>query len=253
MKNLKKISKFAFFPLVITVLSLVSCSKEQEIESKPVLRVVTASDYPPFEFMKSGKLVGFDVDLVQLIGYELDMDVVLSDMEYSSLLAAVNTGRADFAIAAFTVTPERQKNVDLSIEYYAPKLALLSMKNRQIGDFAELNGKKLGVQMGSTNEALAKERMSEVEGLELLSRSKYTDLVQELKVGRVDAILMESAQARAFAEANEGLFAKEISDQPQAYAIALKKNSPYTEKINAALKKIIESGKLEALKQKWVK
>jgi len=122
----------------------------QKVKEAGVLRVGTSADYPPFEYYNDQfKLDGFDVALIDAIGEKLGVKVDLNDFAFDGLPTAVAIGQADVAIAALSVTPDRQAIADFSNVYYVGDDAVLSRPEadpEKIKDAAALANVRLGVQ-----------------------------------------------------------------------------------------------------------
>jgi polar amino acid transport system substrate-binding protein len=226
-------------------------------DAKPTEKVLIAglsADYPPFELIKDGAIVGFDVDLANKIAKKLGYKVQIKDMKFASLVSALQTGRIDFAISSMNATEERRKNVDFSIEYYTPKYAMIHKKDKPIASVNDLNGKIIGVQNGTTMETFLQDQLKSGKSFKLISLDKNTLMIEEVKVGRMDGVLAEVAQAKAFMKRNQGIISySDIGLGGQGYAVAFKKGSLLTKEFNKAIKSLDESGELKKLELKWVK
>ena len=80
------------------------------------------------EYYEDNKIVGVDVDFAQAIADKLGMELTVNDMEFDSIIAAVDSGKADFGAAGMTVTKEREKQVDFSDSYYTGKQMIIVKK-----------------------------------------------------------------------------------------------------------------------------
>lgn len=241
------------FSLITLLCGFLGCSKKNtfNLEAKE-LTLVTSGDYPPFEFVKSGAIVGLDIDIAKSIAQYLGVTLKIEDIGFSNIIPALNAGRADFAMAGLSVTPERQENVDFSIVYYQPSLAILTHQDKTIPTIANLTGKTLGAQMGSIMEQFVKEKSTQMPGITLISLAKNPDLVQELKVGRVDGVVLEAAQAAAFAENHADLAFSVLPNAVPGYAIAFPKQSPWVEKFNQAIAILNANGQIQAIENEWL-
>lgn len=238
---------FSFFCLLI----LQGCNPE-ETDGPKTLSLVTSADYPPFEFQKNGEVVGFDIDLANLIAEELGLKLVIQDVAFNSIIPTLNSGRADFAMSGLTVTPERLQNVDFSDVYFDPSLAILSSEKNPIDHVMALEGKHAGAQLGSIMEQFLREQSSKIKGMEIKVLPKNPDLVQELKVGRLDAVILEVAQAAAFAKVYPELIVTILPHKIDGYAIAFPKKSKWIDPFNTAIGKLKRDGRLQALEQEWL-
>lgn len=242
---MNKIKKLISIILAGVTLVLSGCFEDES--KRKVIRVGLSSDYPPFEFVKDGEIVGFDVDLARLLAEKLDKELEIVDMEFSGLIMALKAGRVDFVMAGLTVTEPRARIIDFSDVYYNTSIAVLYKESDLIGD--DLKEIKLGAQMGSIPEKWAKEHS----GKEVLALAKYPPLVQELKVGRIEGVVMEVPQAKEFVKSNTGLAYKVYEvNQKEGYAIGLRKGSYLKKKMDKALRQLRATGRIDELKEKWM-
>lgn len=217
------------------------------------LIMVTSADYPPYEFRKTGsggEIVGFDVDIAKYITRELGYELEIRDTDFSGIIPALQSGRADFAMAGMTPTPERRQNVDFSDIYYEAKNTIVAEKGANLKTIANLAGKKVGVQLGSTQEKFAKEN---IKGAKIISLNKTGDLIQEIKADRINAAIIEDTIAKGFVANNPDLefIAIPSSAEEAGSAIAFPKNSPLVQPFNKLLQRMKQTGEIEILIKKW--
>ncbi len=248
MKN--QIIKITFcLTIALTSILFIGCGEKN---NKNTLILGCSADYPPFEFKMNGKIVGFAPDLANLICKKLGYSLEIKDMDFSSLIAALNSGRIDFIMSSMTVTEERMKRIDFSQVYYEAKLAVIYRKNNIVDTVEKMIDKKIGVQLGTTMELFIKEKAKQSPSINILSLNRNPELIQELKIGRIDAIVIEQSQVEHFAKANTDLTYSILNDNAaEGYAIAFPQKSNLKEKFNKALNEIKESGELQALLKKW--
>jgi polar amino acid transport system substrate-binding protein len=237
--------------------------QQAEASAKSILVMGTSAEYPPFEFRKDSNLVGFDIDLAKEITSKLGYELKIIDMEFGAILPALQSGQVDFVMAGMTVTEERKKNVDFSEVYFQNSFALISRKKMPYFTEKDLVGKKLGVQLGSTMEKAGKLRASNVKGLKLISLGKNSILIEELKAGRLDALVMEKVQANAFSKVHGDLVYCDLPEWNKAstegYAVAFSKKIGSVAKkedlqrqFNEALTQLKQEGKINQISEKWI-
>lgn len=217
------------------------------------LIMVTSADYPPYEFRKTGsgdEIIGFDVDIAKYITRELGYELEIRDTDFSGIIPALQSGRADFAMAGMTPTPERRKNVDFSDIYYEAKNTIVAKKDSNLKTIENLSGKRVGVQLGSTQEKFAKEK---IKGAKIVALNKTGDLIQEIKSNRIDAAIIEDAIAKGFIANNPDLEFNTIpnSAEDAGSAIAFPKGSPLAQPFNKVLQQMKQTGEMDALVKKW--
>lgn len=230
------------FCLCISLVFLAACGRESTQEAQEPIVVITSPDSPPFEFKDTAhagdQVIGFDMDVVHKLGELLGRPIKIIEGEFSTLIPSLQSGRADMAIAYFSVTEERKKSIDFSDPYYTSKKDLLVLETSLITSEKDLEGKKLGVQLGSASEMMAQKWEKEMPNLSLVSLNKIGDLVQELKNGRIQAVLAEDVVVKKVATSTTGLKVINLNNPGDSLAIAFPKGSPLVAPVNNALKKM---------------
>ncbi len=222
-------------------------------ETKAVLTVGTNAEFPPFEYVgDDGQPDGFDMALIRAIGEKLGMEVVIENMEFSTLVASIGT-KLDVAIAGMTVTDERKQSVDFSDSYYEAVQYVILPVDSDIKTAADLEGKKIGVQLGTTGDFI----VEEIEGATAAQFSKAVDTVNDLINGRVDCVIIDKNPALVF----ESKFKDQVvavdgaqfGFEPEYYAIAMPKgDTELADKINGALKELKEDGTFDNLVKTYI-
>lgn len=218
---------------------------------------LTSSGYEPYEIIDaSGKLTGFDIELAEAIASELGYTVKWVDMDFGGIIGALQSGRGDFAIAAITPDEDRAKAVDFTDLYYEQLDASENYAVALQGSATSMSGlenAKVGVQLGTIQESVVNDLQSEY-GYKVDARSVLGELIQEVKVGRLDYVVVEKVVAEQFASTNPDLviFPMTIEDESNAgNAIALPKGSELTVEFNQALQTLQANGTVDALMKKW--
>ncbi len=242
-----------FFTLCLMFLCLTGCEKSaKEGEKKPLI-VIISPDNPPFEFKETAhdgdQVVGFDVDVVKELSKRLGRPLKIVEADFTSLIPSLQSGRADMAISELAPTEERRKSVDFSDIYYVNKSSFLVPENSPLTSEKDLTGQKLGVQLGSINETLARKWAETIPALSLTSLNKVGDLVQELKNGRVQAILVGDQVARNIARSTPGVKVITVDSSGGNLAIAFPKGSPLVASANEVLKGMKDE--IAHIAEKW--
>jgi len=223
------------------------CSKNQD--SNKLVYAVTA-DYPPFEYISSGILTGFDVELAELIAEKLGKKAEFKDIQFSSILPAVQSGIVDAAISTLTITEQRKKNFDFSIPYYFESLAIVYDQDTPLTSKNDLMEKTIACQLGSTMEIWLKDNAQKAT---IITLDTNLFAIEALKAGRVDGVLIDTAQAKVFTNKNSSLAYKVIANADTGYGIAMKKDSPLVAMINEAIQNLQDTGELAKLQKKYFK
>ena len=242
--------KKSFIIIVFALLAMImaGCS-DKEVHK---IKLGTSPDYPPFEFKQEGKIIGFDIDLFELIARYLDKDVEIIEMDFHSLIPALQAGKIDVVAAGLTITKERLENIDFSDTYYNAAIVSITKKGKSIEMISDLANKKIGVQLGSIMETFAKEQKNHYPDIKIVSLANNLNLLQELKLGRIDILLAEEGQIKEILSSNPGLTAKILAKTGDGYAFGFAKNSKLIEEFNLAIKELQSLGEINLIKQKWL-
>lgn len=239
-------------------LSLIACGAKKEdkdllttIKDNKKLIVGLSADYAPYEFhtMIDGKdeTVGFDVDLAKEVAKDMGVELELKEMEFDALIGALKAGQIDMIISGMNPTDERKEQMDFSDIYYESQHAVLikSADKEKFKTLEDLKGKKIGAQLGSTQQDIAVEAVGE-ENVTLLPN--VNNLILELKTGKVEAIITEEPVVKMAIKTNPEMILSDIIIQSEdiGNAIGLKKDSPeIVEQVNKTIKRLKDSGDLE--------
>ena len=243
--------------LLMAVMMVAGCGggdkKAPAVQAPKVLKVGTEPTFAPFEFQKEGskEFDGFDMDLIRAIGKQLNMKVEILNMGFDALIPAINAGNIDLAIAGMSITPDRQKAVDMSDPYYVSGLVVVVGKdNAAVKSVNDLNNKGIAVQIGTTGA----ERAAKVPGAKVKNFNTNAEVFLELKNKGVEAVIIDKPVAEYFLATGGGKdYAKIVGDtmEAESYGISLKKNSPLTKDINKALLDLKKNGEYDKLYTKW--
>ncbi len=235
------------------LLTLAACSRDENFADKDEIIVATSADNPPYEYIQDGKVIGFDIDIINAIGNELGKKVVIKNLDFPALLPSLSTNSVDMVIAALTMTDERKIHIDFSDGYAATTMVVMFKKEDDFKSLNNLNGKVIGVQSGSSWEAYANSLVGKIPDIRIKALANNLILVEELKSGNVDALIMEEMQVKKFEENIPNLNSFPLMDTRQEFAIALPHGAELTNIVNGAIKQLKESGELTKIKEKWVK
>ena len=247
MKFLNKITSLLF---LLASMLLVSCSSDNSDK----FVIATSPDNPPYEFFKSGKVVGFDIDLAEALAKKMDKELDLKNMDFSGLIPALSSGRVDAVIAAISATESRKKHVDFSDVYNESRVAILSKKISLIKDMKSLEGKRVGVQLGTSWEQILRQEIKKQPSINMVNMTNNLSLIEELKNNRVSAVVLEKKQAEKFSEQYpEFSFFLMDDSNISKFVVVLQKDSKHREKINKAIESLRADGTLEILERKWLR
>ena len=251
----------AVFLLIVLVVSalMAGCKNTDNSTDTKTIRVGTNPEFPPFEYLNNnGDVDGFDVAVMYAIGDVIGYNVEFVSMEFKSLTGSLKTGGIDAAIAGMTVTEDRKQSVDFSDSYYTAVQSMILPINSTVQTLADLNGKKIAVQEGTTGDVMAtfdSENDVITDQSTVVKRfKKGVDAVIELKSGSVDCVLIDSSPARQFVALNsDTLKCVDVTSSAEEYAIAVGKgNTELLSEINRGLKLIKENGTFDRLVSEYI-
>ena len=224
----------------------------ETIQDKGKVVVGMSADYAPYEFHyidENGKDVigGFDVDIANEIASKLGVELVIQEMDFDALVTALPAGKVDLVISGMNPTEERAKVVDFSEVYYNSQHGILVRAEDvdKYKTFADLEGAKVGAQLGSTQEQIAK---NEIPNADLQLLANVNNLILELKSGKVDAIIMEKPVAQMAVKSNPELAVGEPTYEEESGGNAVgvaKNNEQLLAKVNEVIKELNETGKMD--------
>ncbi len=252
--------------LVITALIIASIiffisklQKNTNSVASDVLKVGVSPDYPPFEYTEDGEIVGFDIDFIHELGEKMNKKIEIKEMEFSSLIPSLNSDKVDVIISSISKNAERMDNVSFSDPYYTSTFAIIMMKDndaKTLDDFPK--NAKIGAQTGTTMESFANSYSdSSDKSLEIVSMGSNFLLIEKLKLGEIDALIVEDAQAPSFIKNIPELKSESIEDdvyideEENSYVIGVKKYSSLVDEINKGIENLNADGKIELLLKKW--
>ncbi|WP_088006187.1 transporter substrate-binding domain-containing protein [Indiicoccus explosivorum] len=225
----------------------------EETETE-VLEMATSADFPPFESRNAeGEFVGFDIDLANYIADELGYELEITDMKFDGLIGALQSERVDMVLSGMSATDERKQNVDFSTPYHHSGEMFLTQPGSDIDSLEDLEGKTVGVQLGTIQEDGARKLLEEQDlNFEIKALDNAGILIQELLTGRVDVAYMDKSVAEGYIE-EQGLegFDDPTTSSP-GMAVAFPKGSDLVDDVNEVLAEAEESGYLAELEEKWL-
>ena len=251
MKKFLKVMALAM--VAVMMLSLTACSSYRtvdQIKEKGVIIMATNAEFEPFEFKDGDQCVGIDVDIANKIAEKLGVELEIHDVMFDATISEVQSGKADFVAAGMTIDEDRLKNVDFTNTYFEAGQAILVAKDSDIKGAADLAGKKVGVQSGTTGDIYCTDEDGE-NGMscEVVRFPKGMDAVMALSSGKVDAVVIDNFPAKKLAEKNaDTVVMLEEMLTSEEYAIGVAKgNTELVDLINEVLKEMQDSGELDTI------
>ncbi|WP_317366874.1 transporter substrate-binding domain-containing protein [uncultured Tyzzerella sp.] len=262
------------FIYLLLAITLFGCSKStnpneqlkednslSKIKERGHLIIGTSADYAPREFhmVIDGKdtIVGYDIDIAKEIAKDMGVELKIKDMSFEGLLPALNAEHVDMVVAGMVPTPERLEAVDFSITYGkstdvndGQKLVIKTKDKDLYTSIESLTDKKLGVQKSGLQEQIAK---SQVSNAKIIYLTKIPNMVMDLKMGKVDAIILASDVAKNYVNKNPDLYITDIplTQETKGTGIAFKKgNSQLVKQTNSTLERLMSDGSMDTIIEK---
>lgn len=224
-----------------------------KITSRGEILVGLEGTYPPFSFQgNDGKLTGFEVEFAQALAQHMGVKVVIKPTKWDGILAALESGRIDAVINQVTISDERKKKYDFSAPYTTSGIQVLTGKKNagRINKPQDLSGKKVGVGLGTNYEQWLREHVT---GVDIRTYDDDPTKYQDLRVGRIDAILVDKLAALELVQKTGDNLV--LSGEPfsrQQAGVAIRKGNPQLlNAINQAIEKMRQDGSLHQLSEKW--
>jgi polar amino acid transport system substrate-binding protein len=206
--------------------------------------------FPPFEKGHPPNITGFDIDVINAVADELGLEVVQQEVSFDTIFRDVAQGKFDVAVAASTITPERETTVDFSDPYYlADQSLLVTADETEIKTTDDLGGKIVGAQDGTTGETYAND---ETDASEVRGYPGGTDAINALRAGQIDAVIVDKPVAEDAVEKLGGLKIAERIVTRELYGFSFAPdNDALREAVNGALAKLKENGTITDLYKKY--
>ena len=246
---MKKI--LAVLLMSVMVMSLASCGKSSSGTAQAgVLVMATNAEFPPYEYHEGGDIVGIDAEIAAAIAEKMGCTLEIEDIAFDSIIAEVDSSKADMGMAGMTVTEDRKQSVDFSVTYAVARQVVIVKEGGDIASIDDLAGKKIGVQQGTTGDIYA----SDDYGDDNVERySKGMEAVQALAQGKIDAVIIDNEPAKVFVSENEGLIILDEAYADEEYAIAVRKgNTELLNAINEALDELKKDGTIDEIVDRYI-
>lgn len=215
------------------------------------LTMATAAGFGFYEFYQEGEVIGIDVDIATLLAEKLGLELVVEDMDFGAIVAAVETGKVDIGVAGLTVREDRLLSVDFTDPYVLDaRQVIIVPEDSEVAGPADLTGKQIGVQEATTGDIYATDEFGE----DSVQRFKQgAEAVIALTQGKVDAVIIDDQPASVFVNQNEGLKILDEAYTLEDYAIAVnKENTALKEALNKALAELQAEGKIDEIIEGYI-
>lgn len=217
-----------------------------------ILSMGTNAAFPPYEYYEGDTIIGIDADVAKLIADKLGLELEIQDMDFGSIVTAVQTGKIDMGMAGMTVNEERKKNVDFTDSYATGVQVIIVPEGSEITSPDSLSEADylIGVQENTTGHIYCSDDYGEDR---VIPYTNGATAVQALVNGKVDCVVIDNEPAKNFVAANPGLVILDTEYVTEDYAIAVSKDNPeLLEAINGALKELIDDGSVQEILDTYI-
>ncbi len=223
-------------------------------DKNKTLRVVTAAEYAPFEYMDKGEIVGFDVDLVNAVAKEAGYQVKVDNVGWDPIFVEIKGKRADLAASAITINDDRKQSYDFTSPYFLSTNMIMVQEGSDIKTAADLKDKKVAVQNGTTGQD-AVEGMFGKKNENIKKFENIPLAIMELKNGGVDAVVADNTVVEEYVKNNPKdklvVIEDESAFEAEYYGYLLPKGSKLKADMDTALKTVIENGTYTKIYKQW--
>ncbi len=176
---------------------------QADAEGKEEIHMATNAQFPPYEYYDGDKIVGIDAEMAAAIADKLDMKLVIDDMDFDTIITAVQTGKADFGMAGMTVTEDRLKNINFSDSYATGIQSIIVPEGSEITSVDDLLAEGatylVGTQKGTTGDIYAE---GDFGADRVMKYASGNEAVQALVTGKVDCVIIDNEPAKAYVAEN---------------------------------------------------
>lgn len=224
--------------LVMSILLLTGCKRD---DNKLIL--ATEAGFAPYEYYQDGEIVGVDIDIAREIAASLGKELVIKDVSFDFIINEIKSGKSDIGAAGMSITKERLEEVDFSVEYAVSNQVVIVPMDSKITSIDQISNQRIAVQLGTVADSYVNENYKDAT---VIRQKKYLSMVEDLKAGKVDLIIMDLLPASEIVKYNDGL---KILDEylfTDKYGMAIKKgNKELLDKVNDVLTRLMSEGKIE--------
>ena len=221
-----------------------------------LIKVATEPTFPPFEFVntQTNQVTGFEADLVRAIGKDIGAKIEFQVLSFDAIIPAMLSGTVEMGAAGFSITEERKKRVLFSDPFYTSGLSLVTTKAKAgaVKSMKDLEGKTIGVQIGTTSHNAAKK----VKNAKIVTFNTAGEAILDLSIGGSDAVINDRP-VTAYILTQQPKLGAQLVHQPETYSaddfafVFPKNNGALKDEINAALAKLKANGEYPKIYEKW--
>lgn len=234
------------FAAALCLLAFAACG---DSEREKMLVVATEATFPPYEYREGDKIVGIDADIMAAVAEKIGRRLVVEDINFDSIIPAVNTGKADVGASGITVTDERRLCIGFTLPYVEARQVIVVPADSKITGTESLSGVRVGVQHGTTGDLYVTRNITE-------TPDRFPNgalAVSALLSGKIDALVLDDRPAAVFANKHSGeirVLPEPLTRENYAFAVAAE-NTKLLGEINDALRALRADGTLRKILDKY--
>ena len=220
----------------------------EDVKKSGKLSIATSPDFPPFESLEGDKVVGIEIDILEMIAEKLGVELEINQMDFDSVLPGIQSGKFNVGVSGITVTEDRKANADFTDPYFLAAQAIIVMNGSDIKSKADLEGKKVSVQTGTTAEEYCMKN-----GYDVSAFQANNDALSALTSGKVDAWVVDNQTGIAMsADTNGKTVVLDEAMTTEPYSFAFKKGSTsLVNEINGYIQGWLKDGTIEKIFEKY--
>ena len=257
--KMKKI--FALFMAVLMIASVAMLSacgdskSDTKTDAKEKLVMATNASFPPYEYKDDGvTIIGIDAEIAQAIADKLNMELEIKDVDFSTIIEGVKSGKYDMGMAGMTVNEERLESVNFSVSYATGVQVIIVPEDSPITTVDDLFDDGATYKVGTQEATTGYIYMLDDLGADRVVSYKTGNLaIANLLAGKVDCVCIDNEPAKAYVKENPGLKILDTEYVTEDYAICVaKENTELLNKINEALNALIADGTVKKIIDKYI-
>jgi polar amino acid transport system substrate-binding protein len=241
----------AVFSVALICFTIFGCSKTEK-----VLKVGTSADYPPFEYVDEStkEFVGFDIDLMRLIGQKMGYDKVeIVNMDFDTIIPSIQTGKVDVGAACITIDDKRLQQAD-AVPYISTGQSILVKKDSTFEPkiFEDLSNRKIGVQKGTTGEGAIDNAVKDgkIKNADIRRYTSVVLAITDLQNGNIDAVVVDTPVTTYYSTKQDFKVTADLVSE-EAGLFVKKGNTELLDKLTKALNEVKETAEWSDLINKY--
>lgn len=248
----RKLSLKAIIVLFISLVTLSACSNSnnQEISQRKVIKIGTTSQSFPNSYRESGELVGFDVEIAEMVAKNLDYEIEWVITDFSGLMGQLASNQIDTVANQVAITEERANEYQFTVPYAYAGVTIVTHEVNSYNNLSDLEGKKVGGVLGSENvQSLSQAKPN----IEVTTYQTRESAVNDTVMKRIEGYV--NLEPNLIASINkDNLPLKFVGDPFEYQEIAFpfsEKNADLKDAFSLEIEKFREEGKLKELSEKY--